>query len=241
MIPIFSGGRGFIGYPTTIEGLQLWLDAADSSTITESSGNVSGWADKSGRSHNSAQPTGSHQPPYRSTAVNGRPAIGFDSGTTHNLVIPHSTDFDFTSEATFIVVSKPTTVAADNQRVLFKDDVWAIGSASDNSSGRFTNRTIKDYDSDTGYFVADTPLVWSETFGGTADVTFRKNGALFGTVTGSSNINTSTGNVYVGNGLTTRVAGHDISEILVYNRVLSSSEMNLVEQQYLLPKWGIST
>jgi hypothetical protein len=44
--------------PSTIGGLQIWLDSADESTVTLSSGNISSWMDKSGNSNNfSVAPT----------------------------------------------------------------------------------------------------------------------------------------------------------------------------------------
>ena len=36
---------GFI--PTQVAGLALWLDASDTTTITQSSGNITQWRDKS--------------------------------------------------------------------------------------------------------------------------------------------------------------------------------------------------
>jgi len=42
-------------------GLTLWLDAADNGTITESSGNISQWNDKSGNNYNARQNTGWNQ------------------------------------------------------------------------------------------------------------------------------------------------------------------------------------
>ena len=42
-------------------GLTLWLDAEDDSTITTTSGNVSGWDDKSGNDYHAKQPTVANQ------------------------------------------------------------------------------------------------------------------------------------------------------------------------------------
>ncbi len=43
-------------------GLTLWLDAADSSTITQSAGNISQWSDKSGNNYHTKQTAGASQP-----------------------------------------------------------------------------------------------------------------------------------------------------------------------------------
>jgi hypothetical protein len=56
----------------------LWLDAADASTITQSSSLVSQWNDKSGNGRNATQSTSANRPTYSSTSFNGKPAISGD-------------------------------------------------------------------------------------------------------------------------------------------------------------------
>jgi hypothetical protein len=63
---------------------QLWLDASDTSTITESGGFVSQWNDKSGNGYNVSQGTGANQPNLISAGQNGLDVINFD-GTTDRL------------------------------------------------------------------------------------------------------------------------------------------------------------
>ena len=75
--------------PSDLAGLQLWLDAEDLSTITESSGAVSQWNDKSGNGQNAAQGIGSAQPTTGSRTLNGRNAIDFD-GSAEYMDIPFS-------------------------------------------------------------------------------------------------------------------------------------------------------
>lgn len=48
--------------PKRVAGLTLWLDGADGSTITQSSGRVSRWNDKSGNGNNVAQPVTANRP-----------------------------------------------------------------------------------------------------------------------------------------------------------------------------------
>ena len=67
----------------------LWLDAADSSTITTVSGAVSQWSDKSGNGRNATQSTASARPVQTSNALNGYPAVTFD-GTDDLLTINSS-------------------------------------------------------------------------------------------------------------------------------------------------------
>jgi hypothetical protein len=57
----------------------LWLDAADTSTITESSGSVSQWTNK-GSLGNVTQGTGANQPTTGSATQNGLNVLTFDGG-----------------------------------------------------------------------------------------------------------------------------------------------------------------
>jgi hypothetical protein len=56
----------------------LWLDAADASTITESSGAVSQWNDKSGNGRHLAQADANFRPLLVSNSFNNRPSLQFD-------------------------------------------------------------------------------------------------------------------------------------------------------------------
>ena len=55
--------------------LALWLDAADSSTITLNGSNVAAWADKSGKLRHVTQGTAGLQPAYSATGFNGKPCL----------------------------------------------------------------------------------------------------------------------------------------------------------------------
>lgn len=67
----------------------LWLDAADSSTITLESGAVSQWADKSGNGRDAAQAIIDNRPLLISDAFNGSSAIRFD-GVNDSLAVAYS-------------------------------------------------------------------------------------------------------------------------------------------------------
>lgn len=56
----------------------LWLDAADSSTVTTVSGAVSQWSDKSGNGRNMSQSNSAQRPIYTSNGQNGRNVLTFD-------------------------------------------------------------------------------------------------------------------------------------------------------------------
>lgn len=64
--------------PAEIEGLALWLDADDASTITLNGSTVSQWSDKSGNARNATQDTAASQPTYNATGFNGKPTLTWD-------------------------------------------------------------------------------------------------------------------------------------------------------------------
>jgi hypothetical protein len=69
----------YLTRPDDLPSLQLWLDAADTSTITASSGSVSQWNDKSGNARHVTQATGADQPVTGSATLNGLNVIEFVS------------------------------------------------------------------------------------------------------------------------------------------------------------------
>jgi len=65
--------------PSTIPGLEVWLDAADVSTIVkDGSGYVSRWKDKSGNGHHAYQSILSNRPQYVGSALANQGVLRFD-------------------------------------------------------------------------------------------------------------------------------------------------------------------
>ena len=65
--------------PETISSLQLWLDAADSSTITHTSNLVSQWNDKSGNGYHATAASG-QEPTTGSSTINGKNVLTWSLG-----------------------------------------------------------------------------------------------------------------------------------------------------------------
>lgn len=80
--------------PTAFSGCTLWLDAADSSSISTTSGNVTQWRDKSGNANHTTAGTG--QPTYTS------PFVVF--GGSAQLILP----LVFSTDWSIFVVAKTT-------------------------------------------------------------------------------------------------------------------------------------
>jgi hypothetical protein len=82
----------------------LWLDAADSSTVTTVSGAVSQWNDKSGNARHATQSTSGNRPTLVSGGLNGANTVGFN-GSSQFL---DSSDF-YISDWFMIVVAKTSS------------------------------------------------------------------------------------------------------------------------------------
>jgi len=102
-------GAGFVGIGTALLAItfaaraedwtpaeidtELWLDADDASTITETGGAVSQWDDKSGNARHATQATGSKQPLYTSSdsMLGGMPSVGTGGLASKYLATPEIT------------------------------------------------------------------------------------------------------------------------------------------------------
>ena len=67
---------------------ELWLDASDASTVTESGGAVSAWNDKSGNSRNLTQDTPANQPTYTTGGLGGNNIMTLDGSDFFDGTIP---------------------------------------------------------------------------------------------------------------------------------------------------------
>lgn len=235
------------------DGLLVWLDAADDSTFSYSSGvEVSQWRDKSGNNFHANQSTVANQP-SRNTSLNGRKSVNFSSANGDRLRV--NSGIVFTNSVTAIVFIKPGTQNFEYADILDQDH------AMDGYNGWVIQRNS----------TASQWLVWlansaNTTWLNTNAVSYTDNTPQIVTLRkGSSTLTlysngTSSGDVavadqqirqanYFGLNIGTWRAGNElfasprhyngeICEILVYNRALSLTELKQVHT-YLGQKWGI--
>lgn len=226
--------------------LLLWLDAADDSTFSYSSGTeVSQWRDKSGNNNHANQSTVAQQP-SRSNAVNSRKTVNFVAANgdfirvSNGIVTPNY--------ITVFAVIKPGTQSNAYAIILEQDhgngyNGWVIQ----------RNNTASQWLS----WVSGNGVTWlNPNYIGYTDntpqiVTLRKNSSTLnlysnattnGAVSISDNPITQSsyginlGYWQYGGG---RYYNGEICEILVYNIGLSDIELNRVNT-YLGIKWGVS-
>jgi len=116
-------------------GLQLWLDAADASTLYDATtggslvaadGGVARWEDKSGNGRHATQGTSADRPARKTAIQGGKDVLRFD-GSNDFLSIPSSTatfNFLHDGDSTVFAVYKWTAPASGaNRRYLFSNHV----------------------------------------------------------------------------------------------------------------------
>jgi hypothetical protein len=227
--------------PRSISGLALWLDAADSATITTATG-VSVWADKSGNGRNATQTTGGKQP-IRTNTINGKSVITFQ-GTDDTMSIANVADFNATSQ-TVIVVARQTTAA--NHGLFYKasatvtngvimryrtgSTIW-LYQKNDNTAEVLSNNSNTNTNTNV-YTAVLQPSAQAGFVNGSAPT----NGFATNTVATAYD---DTGVIWIGSrrDISEYLVG-DVCEILHWPRALSTAERLRVER-YLGGKWGIT-
>jgi hypothetical protein len=210
--------------PTALANCALWLDGADSSTITIVSSAVTSWNDKSGNGRNATPGTGN--------TIDGNGGLNFNGlGTFYNTSYTGSP----TAETVFIVGT--WTGTADRNYGL-------LGSTDGLNGRRYNiNRTggvavIRWEKSTTGYAPTTGPttsvrFMTSAVFTGSAGTTGLNGGAQSASAAFSFS---GTSTTYIGLG-----GAHfqgTINEIVIYSVVLTASQRRQVEG-YLAWKWGL--
>ena len=238
--------------PRSVPGCQLWLDAADSSSITGSSP-VTAWRDKSVNVSSTTSVVGS--PALTTSAINGLPAIllngsssftGPSTGSLNTLTV-------------CIVGTQSNTCALNGGIVCLGrsgvpdwNDVGSLAIAEFTPVGSglmlSTRNGVNSQTTNTGGTGSAngstaTPFIYIIVFDGTYTNTYLK-----GTIQSTANLTTMNGTFaytnYVigsraGNTAATYWTGY-IGEVIIYNAALSTSQRQAVEG-YLAWKWGIES
>jgi hypothetical protein len=246
--------NGFIKYQSTkphilpvTSTLGYWLDANDAATITESSGLVSSWRDKSGNGVNFSQDTSEKMPSLISDSNTGNQFLRFD-GVDDVLKVTNSF---FNGEITFTffwVFKWYTGSSTDYEPIMTTTNT---GLSTDNGSFHYVNpsnmgasyplyvsNTPNAYDGINTYVSGSTYVMDGIAGGGVYTVS--RNGAAEGKLTMSSTPGSSANAVIqiAHQSSPTRYAKFDIGEIIVYSSTLSEAD-KLAVRSYLNKKWRV--
>jgi hypothetical protein len=221
--------------PTAFSGCTLWLDAADSSSISTTSGNVTQWRDKSGNANHTTAGTG--QPTYTS------PFVVFGGSAQLILPLVFSTDWSI-----FVVARTTQTTGTSGQQWwagagLFDAEVSnPVNDYGMSLVGGFLATGVGSSDTtiqsasavNTGnLFIAEflrtssSGLMSNIVTGGTAVTTTGPTGARTGVTRISLGALQTNINYFIGS----------IAEVVAFNSVVSVTQRQNVEG-YLAWKWG---
>ncbi len=251
LVPVYLRNRSAESAfaPDTLEGLQLWLDANDLSTlfqdsalttpVTADSQQVGGWVDKVTGTAKATQGTATRYPLYKTGVLNGLPGVLFDG--SNDYMIPPNPELD--GELTVVAVLNTVGLSAAGIPFIFS---------------RNTGNTYYFW-----FTITNTPTVAVSVFD-TAEraVSAAASDMTGGNIIGLTNVegspvslwrngveqvgvvNTGTFGAQGASRLgiwrdtsTLPYNGH-ICELLIYDRVLSDSEMAQLSE-FLGDKWGI--
>lgn len=248
--------------PTAVPGLQLWLDAADDSTFTYSSGAiVSQWNDKSGNANHAAQATVADQP-SRSGTINAKSSVVFANDLLAAITPASAWTFmhNGTLHTVFLVGIASTVGVSAFPAFLGTTPDFSTGPGMDvlvtkASTGIRHGVTAAGVDvgvvnngSPVAAFTLDSArLVEIQADPANATAALRSSlGIAASTYTNNTNTAApsaaTAGNSLMIGGrsptdVTTRLSG-EIAEVLIYNRALTAPERMQV-RNYLQNKWAV--
>jgi hypothetical protein len=238
--------------PRRIGGIQLWLDAADKSTVTLNGSTVSEWRDKSGKGTNYSQSTAAYQPGYSEAYKNGLNAVRMGASGTTWLNTGTSPSLSFKPATFFFVFQEETR--GDFARVFNAPsasgaDIYGAAGIvlSMHENGypfRFTGNGFNAYSPAGDNSVAAGHTI-ATFIGASGKALARRNGTA-GTQDNTNNTSGTPDKSYIGvyvDGGAVFVGNYylrgAIYEIIGFDRELTSDEISSVETA-MSRKWGIS-
>jgi hypothetical protein len=250
--PVASGFN-----PKTIANLTGWYDATDSSSYTESSGQISEWRDKSGSGNAVTQSTANNRPTLfessgnvqgaTQSVINGRQSLFFDGV---NDLLETSNTVTSGQSRTVFAVARRTDNNSVTHLAMFGEIAssgafrWLVrygSSASPHVGGDAvaTNQTLS-----AGVQAGWTSphiACWSQN-SSTRNLSYFLNGSSLAITGNPPTAQTIFAGFFIGNARSGSLFNHfngHLGEMLVYNRELTQSERDKVTAA-LSKKWGIT-
>jgi hypothetical protein len=225
----------------TTYGLQIWLAADAISTIVTTGANlVSQWKDRTINLRHFTQGTDANKPTFVASAINSLPAVRFN-GTSSFLNFSDATlSFLNASSFTIFYVASKTAQTSNS----FVIGGQGAGTRNNLALGYLSTNTYKEVfgSDDINAVVTVKPAGSPELYGVTYNSSdnsrvIRRNGVVVGLGASNGSLTGMSGQT-LGRYLTS-YGQFDLGELLVYNRVLTSYEIQQIERD-LLSKWSIT-
>ncbi len=233
----FGMGGGFA--PDRIADLTLWLDAADTATITQAGGMVSAWQDKSGSGNDVVQGTPGSEPITGLNTMGGRNVITFDGAND----FLDKVSFAGNTNMTLFIVAKVLSAGSEFEAILtmssspndFQIDAGVNGQFL--ASFRSSNLGATVMPMHASDLTGKPSLISYRLSATDGAVTLRVDGVESASDTYNGALTLPTRFILGQNRAFNFPANVDIAEVVIYNRDLPLPEINAVER-YLL-RWGI--
>jgi hypothetical protein len=221
---------GVLPTSTPAPGCALWLDAADSSTLTLSGSNVTQWLDKSGNAR--------HATPFQTGPVLSNNGLVFDATGVLQGTAPylHSS---YTGAWTLFTVFTASTTSIGNPRIV---NYPGIAQMMYIEGGRLNSYLFSANFQSTGRVIASNTPYLAAIVNSASSIAQYVNGTL--------DTSSSHGALPTGSNTTYYVGGFDtggsdrfrgtINEILCFSNALTASQRERVEG-YLAAKWNLSS
>jgi hypothetical protein len=229
-----------------LTGLAAWYKA--DAGVTLSGSNVTGWADQSGNGNNLA-PIAS-DPTFTASAINGLPGINFNLSTA---ILARSTSpLSVGSDRTVVVIAKPATnsggtFSVGGAVVQFKNGAGAtwigdLGTIGGSVYGYSTGVAADELGSPPTILNVPLEIEFATQVGN--QPSFVINGTSYTSVGGAAVVtDNGTNDFYVGNNIAIPTSAYfagDISEVLVYDHVLSSPDLTTL-RSYIAGRYAIGS
>jgi len=238
---IFTNKVNATTTPDQISGLKLWLDASSGVTTDGSTQAVDGdpikqWNDLSTSSANAIQATVGNRPVYKTNIINGKPVIRFN-GSPQNMITSSFLDSSFDNNFTYFMVASKEN--GDIEVSTSNGDMnWYTGGQEDHfiaNTGNLNPDQITGVPAGNNFSISD-PTIETFKYDGT-NATLRVSGRQKSvSTTGALGLS---GGLTIGSLSSNNFYYHgDIAEIIIYNSVLSDTQIEQIES-YLMNKYGI--
>jgi fibronectin-binding autotransporter adhesin len=217
-----------VGSPTApvTSGLQLWLDASRQGSVTQTAGAISQWNDLSGNGRHMLQGTAGNQPTLGLNPNSGAAGVRFDGNdqltNTYNV------------GGVYTILTVSSMEGSQNSRLITAGNNWLLGYHGGGRNKFHPNTWVSNpatsADSLNHFYGATGNEATNATFfdGSTSIV----NSFAHGSLQGPSGLRLG-----AWSNATSEASRGDVSEVLLYNRVLTGAEIASVTT-YFQTKWG---
>ena len=234
--------------PKSISGLKLWLDVANTSSLTFNGSTVSQVNDLSGNGFHATQGTANNQPTYQATGANGKPTLYFDStdSVTSSATIADYFLTPTSSPTVYIMMVAYMQTLANGGNIIFGSDAQAGGRVFFASFFGGTTTFWDTVNASGGRLSASpsesdylSPVILT-AFRAGASMGVRRNGVSVASKSNASgNYSVTTAKLQLGKCDGGGANNMYLSEFIVYAAALSASDLAKAERG-LGKKWGVT-